>query len=197
MRFLPLFVAPLFVVLASCAPEDKEVFGNAIWQVRCPEGIAGCFQDSPPNDVFGFNGETNAAGLPITATCSYSSLSEGDMVNLSLGLGTNFLRIERLLVNGSRPVGNLCRVSVEQGANTYGGNSGTCGASEPSEEQPCQVQSVDILPSTDGADSSISLDLYCELLKSPLNPEGLQANITSAAGATTPVVITVENCVGL
>ena len=195
-RALVSLVVPSLILLSACAPDDKVVFADAIWRLRCPDSTAGCFQDWDIVDVFGYDGDQDN-GETIVAECNYVQIENTEVISLKIGIADAFLEVNGLTVQGSQPVGSGCRVSAVQDNTTFGGDYGTCTAAAPTEDAPCQIQTVDIITGTDDEDSLVQFDLYCEALPAPFNPTMLQADLTASDNASGPLTVKVRNCVGL
>ena len=175
---------------SSCSSSGPVgVYADIRWQVRC-DIMNGC-TSYPQRDVNGFNGEN---GVRVTCTTiesasnrvlSFSASGSGYSLQLS---GASFAR------SGGSPGGEGCNVRVQED-NVY---EGACGASPPSEAQPCRVSDVMFTRDAEGR-SLITGHIFCQGM-SPSAAPGIDRELTSAGtspeSAMTPLEFNIYDCNG-
>ena len=127
------------VALTGC-PADPAVWGDAQWQVRCPDGFSGCSRAGDRVDIFNFDGVDG-----ITADCSVRRSGDERVVDLTVGKGSQRLAITSLLTGATGgAVRAGCFATIIDDANTYGGRTfGTCGGGVPGEGAALPDQQLD------------------------------------------------------
>lgn len=155
----------------SCA-DDGPVATDVFYNLTCPASPATC---SPPQstclgngglrEILGVNGEVSSCDeeTPVIAICEATRRPDGGLIlTLLASVGDRFgfeLRGATLDPDGST-VSGACELTIIEDQLPYGGSLGTCGAEQPSMNQPCQISNVVL----GGAD--ISFDVECRTLLS-------------------------------
>ena len=189
------FMAAGFAALAglstsSCTSSGPAgVYADIRWQIRC-DVMNGC-SSYPARDVNGFSGDN---GVRVTCTTIESAANRvlsfsvsGSGYSLRLA-GASFAR------NGGSPMGSGCLVTVQED-NVY---EGACGASPPSDAQPCRVSDVMFTRDADGR-SLITGGIFCQGLSPSAAPgidRELTASGTSAEATMSPLEFNLYDCNG-
>ncbi|HBQ14999.1 MAG TPA: hypothetical protein DEF51_29020 [Myxococcales bacterium] len=188
--------------IAGCGdPNAGALFADIQYATRC-EMAATPHCGSPVNrDICGID-----SGDPCTPdapnpqlSCNIQESADGTRTlefNASQGSGFALTIIQAIFAPGSTSAGGAgCRVVLVEGANRY---SGACGASPPSEAQPCQITSVRFYD--DEGNPTVEGALYCEGLQNTANPT-LTIEVTQVGSgpgpAMTPGRFRLANCAGL
>lgn len=189
-------MAWLLLLAASCG-EDPGVFGDAQWQLRCPDGFAGCSRAGTAVDVFDFHGNGG-----IIATCNVASASADErIVNFSVGIGNGAQRlsVDGLLTGaqGGAVRGASCITTIIDDSNTYGGRGfGTCGGGVPGDQQPCQIGNLTI--DEDGTDGpEITMTILCRRISAAAAPDTLKRDLVAPDMPNGPATVRLINCPGI
>jgi hypothetical protein len=191
----------LLTVLAGCGdPSEGALYVNIGYATRCDISPAGC-AGATSRTICGFSGgDPCEAGRPtVNASCNViENEPTTRSVSFSAVQGGGFsIRISNLVVpyTGGSSMGGACRVQVVEGANTY---EGACGGSVPSEEQPCQITSVNFID--DNGNATVEGRVFCQHLKHKANPTleiEVTQNGTGSDAASRPAFFQIANCEGL
>ena len=169
------------------------VFADAQWQVRCPDGLAGCASAGDRVDVFSF---TDMDGL--TATCNLRASGPDSIVDLAIDVRGQSLTIANLVTGASGgAVRGGCEITVVDDQTTYGGsNFGVCGGGVPGPMQPCQISNLVIDPG-DPEGPTVAMDVLCRSLAAATDPVRLQRDLVGPAESARPARIRLLNCPGV
>jgi hypothetical protein len=189
-------------LLASCGGGgSSQVFADAIWQVRCPPGLAGCSTPGDQHNVFGFDGEEDGVeGNPglVRASCSIDPIADGNVaISFSVQLESATLNVRNAVVpeGGGSILGTGCQVTVIDDSVTY---VGQCGGSVPSDAQPCQIASITMDPRAEDG-PTLQASLLCANITSPSDPtifiRDVERGVGSPRGTASPLRFI--NCAGL
>lgn len=192
LRFASL-VLLVALALAGCADDDPRLYADAAWKVRCPAGAMGCPQDDPDRQVTFFDGQ---GGHRIS--CAVELLPGGTEQRFSFDIelgGQYRMQLLSAMVprDGGSVLGTGCRMLVTEGVNTY---TGACGASEPSAEQPCQVNGITFGTSMDGYPQATA-NILCRDARNETTGEVRDVTSPGAAGASMSTAVRLLNCSGL
>jgi len=189
-------------LLASCGGGGGgTVFADALWQVRCPVGLAGCALGGTPHDVFGFDGQDNGPEHDpgaVRTTCTVDSLADGNVaIAFSVSLGGASLAVRNAVVpeGGGTILGTACRTTVVEDSVTY---AGQCGSSAPSASQPCQLSTITLDPhAADGP--TLQTTLLCQNVTTASDPLRFIRDLErgSPAPRATPAPLRFIHCTGL
>lgn len=177
-RALPCLVLSVSWLAASCGGSDP-AFGDVAWQVRCPDGFAGCPSDGPAHNVRGFQDDEG-----IFIGCSVDKL-EGDRRIFSFEARDGMARIRgsNITFTGDGGPVEMCTLRVEEDSVTYQAQSSQCGSASPSEAQPCQIRNLAIDKNADPR-PSITGEILCRGITAPANPSMFQRDITGTTRGT-------------
>jgi len=190
-------------LVASCGGGGGggRVFADAIWQVRCPTGLAGCSTGVGQHNVFGFDGQDDGPeGDPglVRASCTLNPLDGGNVaIAMSVTLGGASLQVRNAVVPeaGGTIIGTGCNVTVVEDSVTY---SGQCGSGVPSAAQPCQISNISLDPrNMDGP--TLTASVLCQNVTSPSDPtrfiRDVERGTPAARGTAAPLRFI--HCAGL
>lgn len=184
------FSAVLTIAASSCSSSGPAgLYADIQWRVRCEE-TGGCsgYRD---RDVLGFNRENG-----LTLACSVIESDTTRTLSFSAYTGSFGLELTNATFPraGGTPQAGGCSVTVQDG-NRFQGN---CGASPPSDTQPCQVNNVRFERDVDGR-ALITGNMYCENI-SPSAAGDLDREVTAPgddpAAATMPFQFSLYDCSG-
>lgn len=197
-------------ILAACAlvgltavgcnnTEPSTIYVEASWKVRCPDTAtlpdtcaAGCTpgQDRVIQSFTGENGTNLSCSVVETSTQRILDFDFLTSDGPSLQVQNLALPISDAAVSAASG-----RVIVNE-ANTF---QGAAGASEPSNEQPCQVSNVVFSIDPDSMETLIEGDIYCELMRAPADSRlcrGL-SDVGGSGTANVPAHFEIYSCSGL
>lgn len=166
---------------AGCGDSQGLLFADIQYATRCEETL-GC-AGVEAHDVCGVNGGEPCEGVTGTAriSCSVQETDTTRTINFSArqeieGRERHSITVSRLQVpfDGGSASGGDCRVRIEVGANEY---EGLCGASLPSEAQPCQVTDVQFRMDENGNDE-LEGHIFCQFLENEAQPN-LRIEVTA------------------
>ena len=184
----PLLVLLFGLMITSCADEGQ-LGADALWQIRCPRGTAGCTTPGEAANVIAYTGTMGA-----TVTCSVSELGNGDrLFNASIRANTTQrLQIQNLPITESGVVaGTSGIVVVEDEGNTFRAN---VGSSTPNETTACQIASIAPVDREEGP--SAYFQLLCRGIFNPANPDRTRRDLAYPNDSDRPAEITIFNCPG-
>jgi hypothetical protein len=153
----------------------------------------GCPQDDPDRQVTVFNGQADHR-----ISCQVELLPGGVQQRFSFDIElARQYRMQLLSAivprDGGSIMGTGCRMLVSEGVNTYSGN---CGASVPSEDQPCQVNGITFGTSMDGYPQATA-NVLCRNARNETTGEVRDITSPGAAGASMSTAVRLLNCSGL
>jgi hypothetical protein len=179
---------------AACSdPGPSGLFIDLQFRLRCI-AMGGCVGFSDRN-VLGYNGQD---GLRLT--CSVNETDANRTLTFSASgrdYGISMTNAVFARAGGS-PSGTGCTLSVTDSmdGNTY---MGICGASDPSEAQPCKVSGVTFGVDAPTGRPLISGNIYCQGI-SPSAAPGIDRELTGPGNTidaqTSPVRFNLYDCAG-
>lgn len=194
-------IALICLGLIGCGEGEVEVFADFQWSTRCDD-TGGCTGEQQ-RDICGFNnGEVCEAimGAPSPSiSCFVGEMEEAGTRTVSFTVaGEGYsLGINGLVVpfEGGVGSGPNCQIEVRDGVNTY---RGSCGSSEPSPQQPCQIGRIDF--SNDMGNPTLTGGVRCVGLPNRTSPNltlELSGPGSGAMAEMTPAQFRLANCDGL
>ncbi|NOY92402.1 MAG: hypothetical protein GXP55_14505 [Deltaproteobacteria bacterium] len=191
------------LLIACGGGGNGTVFADAIWQVRCPPGLAGCSSPGDAHNVFGFDSEENditSGGQPglVRTTCTIDPIGDGDVaIAFSVQIAGATLAVRNAVVTdgGGAIQGTACQVTITDDSVTY---VGRCGGSAPSDTQPCQLSNITMDPRADDG-PTLQTSLLCTRITSPSDPTIFIRNVERGVGSPrgTPAPVRLIHCPGI
>jgi hypothetical protein len=196
-RIFLLAMVPSVFAFGCGDPDAGKLFADIQYATRC-DATPHCGAPQE-RDICGINqgDPCNESGEPVRASCT---VTEGDgtrTLSFSASQGDDF---SIAVTNATFPAeggsaSGGCTVTVQEGANAY---RGACGSSEPSEAQPCRVNSVMFFD--DMGNPTVEGAIFCQFLPNRASPE-LEIEVTALGSgpgpASTPARFRLANCAGL
>jgi hypothetical protein len=188
---LPLTVLSALALTGCPSQPPPATYAIADWQVRCDSAMLAC-TPGPSRLVTGTSGvDGNSVSCSVveSATTRRVNFRVGSSVGgIDYAIGVAMANVPRS--GGSPSTG--CTVTVEDDANTY---VGACGATAPSDTQPCQVtMDFDVDPST--GSPRVTAEILCDHLVNQADPT-IRRSIFMGAGSPNPAHIEIFDCRGL
>lgn len=174
-------------MLASCGdPDAGALFADIQYVTRCEE-TGGC-PGARARDICGIH-----LGDPCLATdpepqlsCTILEAADGSTRTLSFsatresGIGISVSQAV-IASTGGAASGAACRVTVDDGANTY---VGACGSATPSPAQPCRLDGVTFANDLEG-NPTVQGNLFCQFLENDAQAS-LRIEVTALPIASGP-----------
>lgn len=193
----------LVVSLSACSGE-QQVGTDALWQVRCSPGVAGCASAEDIIDLTVFDGQMADVGgamETVAVRCSLADLSNSNtqLLNVSIssrtasGNQSHVLQVQNLIIDAtSGAVAGTGSVVIKADDIDL---EGRVGAAAPSEATPCRISPITFSEREEGP--AMSFELECRNISNPANPALTQRDLTFPNMNDMPANINVFNCDGL
>ncbi len=205
LRYFGSTIGLSLLCLAGCGdPNAGARFIDTQYTVRCD--MAGHCDGPYTHDICGFaDSDACASGDPSPAvSCTVTESDTMRVIGFSALADSSASADSRVSISvqnlsvttgSTAAMGGACRVTVQEGANTY---SGACGPNTPSASQPCQITNISFCD--DMGNPTLKGDIFCQFLANSTNPT-FQVEVTAPgtgpAAAMTAAHFRVANCSGL
>lgn len=193
----------LVFTLSACGGE-QQVGTDALWQVRCSSGVAGCSSAEDVIDLTVFDGQTTEIDgqmETVSVRCSLSDLPNNtQLMNVSIstrtmgGTQSHVLQVQDVVIDAnSGAVSGTGNIVIKADDVDL---SGRVGPTPPSESIPCRISPITFSDREEGP--TMSFELECRGISNPANPSpSSQRDLTLPNMSALPADINVFNCDGL
>lgn len=193
----------LVFTLSACSGE-QQVGTDALWQVRCSAGVAGCGSPEDIIDLTVFDGqmtEVDGQMETISVRCSVAPLANSNtqLMNVSIssrtmsGNTSHVLQIQNLIIDAtSGAISGTGNVVIKADDIDL---EGRVGSTPPTEGTPCRITPITFSEREEGP--AMSFDLECRNISNAANPALTQRDLTFPGMPDMPANINVFNCDGL